>query len=325
MKKSKRTIKRKKPSVELNYRLPLLTEQKEAKNKTELKKFAQNSEERIHWAKSILGVPEVWRITQGEGVKVAILDTGVDTDHPDLKDAIVDMADFTGDGIEDYNGHGTHCAGIVGARLNGIGFVGVAPKSELMIGKVLNNKGRGANAWITEGVYWAVENGAHILSLSLGGGESDPDLYDAIQYALFNGVFIFCAAGNDGSLATNSIGYPARLGGVLTIASHDRNGNPSGFSSRGGEIDVMAPGSDIWSTYKNGGYRKLSGTSMATPFVAGLAALITSKHMNSASNGTPLRNNEDMKNHLLWMATHPGHHDNATGYGPLQPFNYFYG
>jgi subtilisin family serine protease len=119
------------------------------------------------------------------------------------------------------------------------------------------------------------------------------------------------------------VGYPGRYGGVITVASHDEDGNRSGFSSRGGEIDFMAPGSNIWSTYKDGGYAELSGTSMATPFVAGLAALIASKHRKEKNNKTPLENNEDLRNHLMWMATHPGYHDNVEGYGPLQPFQYF--
>ena len=141
--------------------------------------------------------------------------------------------------------------------------------------------------------------------------------------SLFHGKIVICAAGNDGALMTNSVGYPGRYGGVITVAAHDINGNPSGFSSRGGEVDIMAPGTDIWSTYKDGGYKSLSGTSMATPFVAGLAALIASKHKATANNSTPLQNCEDMKNHLMIMATHPGYHDNQSGYGPLQPFVYF--
>ncbi len=320
---SKRKLKRKPAAVNMDCGIPNYKLTKQVKSKKSLGKLAEEQPERINWAGSILGIPDIWRLTQGEGASVAILDTGIDTDHKDLADAIANKKDFTGDGIEDANGHGTHCAGIIGARLNNIGFVGVAPKSELLIGKVLANSGRGAYSWISEGIYWAVDNGANIISMSLGGPSSDPEMYTAIQYALYNGVYVICAAGNEGSLYTNSIGYPGRYGGVITVASHDYNGNPSGFSSKGGEVDVMAPGSDIWSTYKNGGYAELSGTSMATPFVAGLAALIVAKHNRSNSNETPLDNNEDLKNHLLRMATHPGYHDNQSGYGPLQPFNYF--
>ncbi len=285
--------------------------------------LADEPPERINWAGQVLGIPQVWQLTQGKGVTVAILDTGIDAEHQDLADAIVAMKDFTGDGIEDKNGHGTHCAGVVGARLNGVGFVGVAPQAELMIGKVLDNNGSGSFGQIAEGVYWAVENDADIISMSLGGPVSDPQLYDAIQYALFYGVVVICAAGNDGSLGVNPIGYPGKLGGVITVASHDNNGNPSGFSSRGGELDFMAPGSEIWSTYKEGGYATLSGTSMATPFVAGLAALILAHHKGPGANNTPINNTEDMKNHLMSMAAHPGHHDNQSGYGPLLPYRYF--
>lgn len=320
---SERTLERTISTRKLECGLPNFKVTQVCGDVGQLAAIAKNTPERINWAGAILGIPDVWRQTQGSGTKVAILDTGIDTDHQDFTGAIAATEDFTGNGIEDESGHGTHCAGIVGARWNNVGFVGVAPKSELLIGKVLANDGRGAFAWISEGIYWATENKANVISMSLGGSTSHPELYKAIQYALFHGVFVICAAGNEGSLFTNSIGYPGRYGGVITVASHDRNGNPSGFSSRGGEVDVMAPGSDIWSTYKNGGYAELSGTSMATPFVAGLAALIASKHNNSGSNGTPLDNNEDMKSHLLRMSTHPGYHDNQSGYGPLQPFNYF--
>jgi subtilisin family serine protease len=305
------------------YGLPRVTVHRHVTDEKALSAVAETQSEHINWAQFLLGIPDVWMETMGEGVKVAVLDTGVDTDHPDLQEAIADSKDFTGDGIEDANGHGTHCAGIIGARLNSVGFVGVAPECQLLIGKVLNNNGQGSYDWISQGIDWAVEKEAHIISMSLGGPESADNLYKAIHGALTAGVYIVCAAGNEGSLFQNSIGYPGRYGGVITVASHDENGNRSGFSSRGGEIDVMAPGSNIWSTYKDGGYAELSGTSMATPFVAGLAALIVSKHMNTANNSTPIGNNEDLRNHILWMATHPGYHDNETGYGPLQPFQYF--
>ena len=317
---SKIQLSKKAAQVEVNCGLPKFDVNRIV---TGFEALADEPPERINWAESVLGIPQVWQLTQGKGVKVAILDTGIDPDHQDFGGAIVAMQDFTGDGVEDKNGHGTHCAGVVAARLNGVGFVGVAPLAELMIGKVLDNNGSGAFSQIAEGVYWATDNGADIISMSLGGPVSDPLLYDAIQYALFYGVVVICAAGNDGSLGVNPIGYPGKLGGVITVASHDNNGNPSGFSSRGGELDFMAPGSDIWSTYKEGGYATLSGTSMATPFVAGLAALILAHHKGPGVNGTPINNTEDMKNHLMSMAAHPGHHDNQSGYGPLRPRRYF--
>jgi subtilisin family serine protease len=315
--------KAKKSDSRAQYGLPRITVNQEIANISGLKAASETQKERINWAESLLGIPGVWTSTMGEGVKVAVLDTGVDQDHPDLKTAIIGTKDFTGDGVEDKNGHGTHCAGVIGARLNEVGFVGVAPKSQILVGKVLGNDGRGSLSWIADGIDWAVDQGAHIISMSLGGPSSSHLLFQAIHTALAKGVFIICAAGNEGSLFQNSIGYPGRYGGVITVAAHDRNGNRSGFSSRGGEIDVMAPGLNIWSTYKDGGYAELSGTSMATPFVAGLAALIAAKHMKEPKNNTPLQNNEDLRNHLLWMAAHPGYHENETGYGPLQPFQYF--
>ena len=166
-------------SDEILFGLPRITIHKEAHTSEELKEMATIQRERINWAESLLGIPNVWTETMGEGVKVAILDTGIDTDHPDLKDAIIDTEDFTGDGIEDLNGHGTHCAGIVAARLNNVGFVGVAPKSDLLIAKVLANNGRGDFAWIAKGVDWAVERGAHIISMSLGGPSSSNSLFKA--------------------------------------------------------------------------------------------------------------------------------------------------
>lgn len=272
--------------------------------------------ERIDWSHQLLSIPRIWRKTAGLGIKVAILDTGIDTDHPDLKLAIYDKKDFTGDGLNDLSGHGTHCAGVVGARFNGSGCIGIAPEAELAVGKVLGNDGSGSFDQIADGVDWAVEIGADIISMSLGGPGSDRRLFTSIHNALAKGKVVVCAAGNSGSIFSNNVGYPGRYGGVITIAAHDRNGMPSGFSSRGGEIDFCAPGQNIYSTYKNGSYASLSGTSMATPFVSGICALVMAVNKD-------IRNCEDMRNVLMQMAAHPGAHDSTSGYGPLNPFQYF--
>jgi len=285
--------------------------------------LATHRAERLRWAEELLRLPDVWRRTMGEGIRIAVLDTGIDPDHPDLEGAIEQSRDFTGEGIEDLNGHGTHCAGVIAARKNCIGFIGTAPAATLLIGKVLRNSGGGSLAELAEGVLWAVDQRADIISMSLGGEQGSPELFEAVHLALARGAVLICAAGNSGALFSNSIGYPGRYGSVITVAAHDRHGQASGFSSRGAEIDFMAPGHEIWSTFRQGGYAKLSGTSMATPFVAGLAALILAKHRRPGNHTSPIRNCEDMRQHLLRMAAHPGHHDSARGHGPLLPFAYF--
>lgn len=303
--------------------LPRIVVRNVARNLGELRSAASTQSDRINWAEQVLGIPSIWTRFRGRGVRVAVLDTGIDRTHPDLRTAISATRDFTGTGIRDLNGHGTHVAGIIAARLNNVGFVGVAPEARLLIGKVLDNNGSGSFQWISRGIDWAVRQRADVISISLGGATGTNGLFTAIHDALRRGVFVTCAAGNEGSLFQNSIGYPGRYGSVITVGSHDEDGNASGFSSRGGELDFLAPGSNIWSTYMNGGYAELSGTSMATPFVAGLAALVIAKHRLTRRNRTPLENNEDLREHLSRMATHPGYHDQERGYGPLQPFRYF--
>jgi len=303
--------------------LPSLQAHQIVADRTALAYASGDRPERLRWADRLLRLPEVWRQTRGEKVRVAILDTGVDPDHPDLEDALVATKDFTGEGIEDLHGHGTHCAGIVAARANDIGFVGAAPLAGLVVGKVLRNSGSGSLDWAAKGIDWAVAEGADIISLSLGSRSGSETLHRAVHRALAEGRIVVAAAGNSGALFTNAIGYPGRYGSVLTVAAHDRQGQPSGFSSQGGEIDFMAPGQEIWSTYRQGGYAKLSGTSMAAPFVAGVAALILAWHRKPVEHRTPIRNNDDMRAHLLRMAAHPGHHDTARGHGPLLPFAYF--
>lgn len=274
------------------------------------------------WAAESLDLPKLWKQSKGSGVKVAVLDTGCDLKHPDLKGAVIKSETFVGGRTaDDKQGHGTHCAGIIGAREDGKGFVGAAPECKLIIGKVLDDRGSGTMRGIAQGIVWAAKNGADIISMSLGAPSSDRYLHDVIHEVLADGIIVIAAAGNSGRMGDNTVGYPGKYGSVLSIGSHGKSGEVSGFSSRGGEVDFLGPGENIWSTYPNGKYASLSGTSMATPFCAGVAALILSKHKKRGGR-TPINNTEDMRNHFMKIAAHAGYFDSSTGYGPLLPFKY---
>ncbi len=304
----------------------------EATDWEELQHRIQTSDtprQQLFWMRYLGRIRNHWWKKRGEGARIAVLDTGLDLTHEAFQGReLAGARNFTNRGsetdISDENGHGTHVAGIIAAQRQadetGNQFRGLAYKADLLIGKVLNKHGEGAVDWLAQGINWAVEQGAHVISISVSGTETTHSLYQAVHHALTQGVCIVAAAGNGGSLAQNAIGYPGRYGGVITIAAHDMHGRPSLFSSSGGEIDFMAPGTEIWSTFKNGQYAKLSGTSMATPFVAGLSALIIAAHLGGGPTETPIHNNEDLKEHLLRMATHPGSHDATAGYGALIPF-----
>ncbi len=280
----------------------------------------QQLSEIIDWGLRSLNVPEVWQKTQGEGVKVAVLDTGAALDHPDLSEAIIDAKDFTGgDDPRDRNGHGSHCSGIVAARANQTGVVGVAPKAQLLIGKVLNDSGYGRMKWIIDGIYWALEQKADIISMSLGSRSPFPDLEKAVKKVIESNTIIIAAAGNEGP-GRDTISYPGHYEGVICVGSINRQHKRSYFSSTGPNIAIMAPGEDVLSCYPPDKYARFSGTSMATPFVAGVAALILSKHRKYGGN-TPCENQKQMYEHLTKVAKDiedPGW-DSHTGWGIVNP------
>ncbi|MFD1955169.1 S8 family peptidase [Paenibacillus thailandensis] len=230
----------------------------------------------------MIQAPKVWSQTKGKGIKVAILDTGCDTSHPDLQGRIIGGRNFTDDDngnpdlYEDYNGHGTHVAGTIAAIENDSGVVGVAPEAELLIVKVLDKDGSGQYDWVVNGINYAVEQQADIISMSLGGPEDVPELHEAIKRAVASNVVVVCAAGNegDGNDSTNEFGYPAFYNEVISVGAVDLNRRSSEFSNSNNEIDLVAPGDNILSTYLDGKYATLSGTSMATPHVSGAMALI---------------------------------------------------
>jgi subtilisin family serine protease len=275
----------------------------------------------IDWGLALLHVPDHWKQTQGDGVRVALLDSGIDESHPDLAAAIDEARDFTQSrrGPADRNGHGTHVAGIVAARQNNRGVIGVAPQSRLLIAKVLGDDGIGNSAAVAAGVDWACDHGASIISMSLGSPQPDVQLRQAIERAAAKGVFVIAAAGNAGR--PNSVNYPARWRETVAVAAVDRNGQLSRFSSRGPQIDIAAPGQDVLSTFRNGGYAKLSGTSMAAPFVAGVVALLIALHRGATDARTPLQSIDDLLEHLYRTASDAGAigHDPGYGWGLINP------
>jgi len=232
----------------------------------------------------LMKAPELWEQSKGgKGVVVAILDTGCQIDHPDLKDRIIGGRNFTTDDngdpdiFGDNNGHGTHVAGTIAAAENGQGVVGMAPQVDLLILKVLDSSGSGGYQNLIEAIDYALQwrgpegQKVRIISMSLGGEEDDTSLYDAIVRAIRSGVLVVCAAGNTGQIERQ---FPGGYNEVVGVGAVDLNKKLAPFSTMNKEIDVVAPGVGIVSTYPTNRYAVLSGTSMATPHIAGAAALI---------------------------------------------------
>lgn len=230
----------------------------------------------------LIQAPNIWHETKGKGVTIAVLDTGCDVNHPDLKDRIIGGQNFTDDDAgnpelyDDYNGHGTHVAGTIAASKNNTGVVGVAPEASLLIVKVLNERGSGQYDWIIDGIHFAIEQKVDIISMSLGGPVDNPQLYEAITLAINHNILVVCAAGNegDGNDRTDEFAYPGRYNEVICVGSINYERLSSEFTNSHDEIDLVAPGEEVLSTYLNGKYATLTGTSMAAPHVSGALALI---------------------------------------------------
>ncbi len=250
----------------------------------------------------------------GAGVKIAVLDTGIDYNHEDLKDNYKVGYDFVfndADPLDDSTGsHGTHVSGIIAAQKNGIGVIGVSPNANIYAVKVLDGAGFGTASWIIAGLQWAVDNNMTIATMSLEGPDSIT-LHDAVDIAYNSGVLLVAAGGNTYGA---SVSYPGAYDSVIAVSATDANDNRASFSSVGPEIELAAPGVNVYSTVR-GGYAYLSGTSMAAPHVTGAAALIYSTNFPDV-NGDGLRNNKDVRE-LLHNAKDLGSagKDNTFGYG----------
>jgi subtilisin family serine protease len=262
----------------------------------------QDVEQKIGWEITAFQLPEAWAHTQGEGVIVAVLDTGVDLDHEDLVDNLLPGRNFVNPGTppEDRAGHGSHVAGIICACNNDRGVVGVAPKAKVIPVKVLNDKGSGNLPDVANGIRWAADQGADFITMSLGAPNPMGMIQDAIRYAASEGSVVFCAAGNAGK--TRQIFYPAAYPEVIGIGAIDENFNRASFSCTGPDLDFVAPGVRILSTVPDNWYAVLSGTSMANPFAVGIAALLLSYKRAKGLN-IKLEDNNDyielMKKHTI--------------------------
>lgn len=231
----------------------------------------------MDWGLDYLGCAKVWNFSQGRGIRIGILDTGIYDKHSGLYGAIIDYKDFTGEGLSQGTSHATHVTGIAVCRGDSIG---IAPEACVLVGKVLTDSGIGKKEWIYAGLEWLIKSGVNIISLSLGSHVEYDDIRALIQVAYHKNICIVSAAGNDG---LGGINYPAMWSEVLSVGAIDKKGNVTPFSSRGWKLDVCAPGEDILSTYKNNGYATISGTSQATPFVSGLIANLISYRPHTVS------------------------------------------
>ncbi|KQL49012.1 peptidase S8 [Brevibacillus choshinensis] len=264
------------------------------------------------WNLPLIGMEQSWDVSEGSSdVVVAVVDTGVDMGHPEFKGKLVEGYNVLNDTNkpQDDNGHGTHVSGIIAAKTNNKdGIAGMTWKSKLMPIKAIGADGSGSAVDIAQGIYWATDHGADVINLSVGNYTSSAALKEACRYAYENNVVLVAASGND---ASDQPSYPAAYEEVLSVAAVDHLKERADFSNFGDYVDVAAPGVDIPSTYIYSDYASLSGTSMACPHVAALAALVRSVH-------------PDMKTHDVMelirksaLDLGPPGHDQLYGYGMI--------
>lgn len=227
------------------------------------------------WGIQRIGAPNIWASTTADTIKMAIIDTGIELSHPDLSLNIKGgyNAIDPRKSANDDNGHGTHVAGITAALNNSIGVVGAGYNTDLYAVKVLNRNGSGFLSDIIEGIDWAIQNKMQVINMSLGTRSDIQSFHDAVIRANNAGIVVVAAAGNDFGGAVN---FPAAYPEAIAVSATDSSDNIASFSSVGPEVDFAAPGASIFSTYRGQTYRTLSGTSMASPHAASVAALVLS-------------------------------------------------
>lgn len=279
-------------------------------------------EEIVTWGITRIGAPLVHTNgNKGAGINVAIIDTGINYNHPDLRDNYRGGYDFVNDDIDplDDNGHGTYCAGIIAAADNNVGVIGVAPEANIYSLKTVNSTGSGSISDLIAAIEWAIEthedadtsNDIQIISMSQASKSRVTALEAVCSQAYDSGILLVAAAGNDGNIegAGDSVVYPGAYSSVIAVAAIDSLNKRASFSSTGPAVELTAPGVNVLSISYQDGLTSLNGTSMACPHVAGTAALVL------AAN--PSFTNDKVRDRLAQTATDlgtPGR-DKLYGYG----------
>lgn len=277
---------------------------------------AQVLEDDIPWGVSRINADDTQAAGfNGSGIKVAVIDTGVDYNHPDLAANYLGGYDFAyndADPMDDY-GHGTHVAGTIAAADNGFGVLGIAPEAGYYSVKVTDDTGLCYYSDIAAGIEWAVNNGADVISMSIGGSSDSYTLKNAVDSAYASGVVVVAAAGNTG----DSVIYPAGFDSVIAVAATDYYDSRPSWSAYGPEVEFAAPGVGITSTLMGGSYGSKSGTSMATPHISGAVSLL----LNTDVSGTSY----DADNDGVWdpAEVRSRLQDTATDIGATGKDNYY--
>jgi type VII secretion-associated serine protease mycosin len=231
------------------------------------------------WPLDRLEAERVWEISRGKSAVIAVVDTGVDGTHPDLRDILLpglDLIDPGGDGSVDGQGHGTGVAGAAAAPENGVGIAGLAPAAAVLPVRVADDQGVASTTDVAEGVVWAADNGADVINLSLGGPQSSSVLEEAVRYAVDQGVVVVAAAGNNRQTGNDPI-YPAAYADVLAVAATERDDDVAVFSNSGAYVDLAAPGVEVAVPIPGAQWAYADGTSFSSPYVAAAAALLLAR------------------------------------------------
>lgn len=280
----------------------------------------------VDWGLKKLKIPEIWKETQGEGVTIVIIDTGYPgtkgKPHPDLAEnalLLPSKSFVNGEDVYDTKqGHGTACAGVIAAENNEIGYVGYAPKAKVISVKALGNNGSGSLSAIENALEYAISLKPDIVSMSLGARVGSSRMKRLVKQLDDMNIPVVVAAGNGG--AREGVLYPAKYEEVFAIGAYDSNGKIANFSAVGPEVDFCFPGVSVTTTFLNGGYAKLNGTSFACPACAGVLALLIAKNRKEAKAGKaePFKSTMELYDILKGMSVNPntnGEKDMYYGWG----------